>query len=155
MLIWKKKKAIRLLLSGCDLCKWVVPLNSFDCVSQACHSKSNITEWCYRTDEERRWHFTFLVPFLQSPPALPEEPWVIFSPIQYFKRNHACQSCLYRWQLPQGMVTVHGPLFQFETVSMLGHLLWSSENSLSQKGIKKNVQNKRGLGCQVVSLGAC
>lgn len=58
-------------------------------------------------------------PFLQSPPWRTHQ-W-FFSPIQYLKRNHACQSCLYRWQLPWGTLTVHSPLFQLETSSMLGY----------------------------------
>lgn len=75
----------------------------------------------------------FLSHFCKHPP---KERLLIFSPIQYSKRSHACQSCLYRWQLPWGTVTVHGPLFQLETGSMLGHLLWNSENSLNHQRVK-------------------
>lgn len=65
-----------------------------------------------------------------------KNPRVVFSLIQYFKRDRACQSCLWGWQLPWGTLTVHGPLFLFETGPMLGHLLWHSENSVNQQRMK-------------------
>lgn len=103
-------------------------------IETKCHFRSNLTQKrSYRTDEGRQWHFRSLVPFLQLIPT--KNSRVIFSPIQYFKikRNHTCQSCLHRWQLPRGTVTVHGPLFQFETAPMLGHLLCNSEYSRNQQ----------------------
>lgn len=86
-----------------------------------CHWKSNITQSGAMAQMRSGSDISdFLFHFCSPPPPPPPKtPQVIFSPIQYLKRN---QSCLYRWQLPWGTVTASGPLFQFETGSVLGHL---------------------------------
>lgn len=103
-------------------------------IETKCHWKSNVTQSGAIGQMRRGSDISdFLFHFCSRPL---KNPRVVFSLIQYFKRDRACQSCLWGWQLPWGTLTVQGPLFLFETSHMLGHLLWNSENSVNQQRIK-------------------
>lgn len=78
----------------------------------------------------------FLFHFCPLPPP-PEDLTSDFpARSNIWKGAMRCQVCLSRWQLPWGRMTAHGPLFQLETGSMLGHAMQNGENSLILQRMK-------------------
>ena len=63
-------------------------------------------------------------------------PPMISTPIRYLKRRRARHSCLCRWQLPWGTLTVRGHYFSLKSSPCWDLLLWKSENSLNQQRMK-------------------